>query len=95
MNTLINRVKAACNNCDMEHDTIDKLIAFAYYMGREEATREVSDKYTALIERQRERAAACRYKHMAATVVGPERYIYSSDYAQEMTGLFGSDTTQL
>ena len=40
-------------------------------------------------------AAACRYKHMAATVVGPERYIYSSDYAQEMLGLFVSDTTQL
>lgn len=40
-------------------------------------------------------AATCRYKHMAATVVGPERYIYSSDYAQEMLGLFVSDTTQL
>lgn len=93
--TLINRVKHACDNCDMEVDSVDKLIAFAYYMGREEATRYVSDKYSAHIARQRERADACRYKHMAAAIVGPERYLYTPDYGQEMTGLFGSDETQL
>lgn len=93
--TLINRVKYACDNCDMEVDSVDKLIAFAYYMGREEATRYVSDKYSAHIAQQRERAKSCRYWRMAEDVIGPERYLYAADYAQEMTGLFGSDETQL
>lgn len=94
-NTLINRVKYACDNCDMEIDSADKLIAFAYYMGRESATRYVSDKYVEHIAHQRERARACRYWRMAEDVIGPERYLYMPDYGQEITALFGSDITQI
>ena len=76
---------------DSRPASIEKMILLAYYIGREAAAREVSDMYTAHIAEQRKRASACRYKHMAGAVIGEENYIYHPDYAQEMTGLFGSD----
>lgn len=94
--TVVERIRAAVNSCgDMNKDSIDKLISLAYYIGREEATRTVSDDYTAHIKVQKERAAACRYNKMAATIVGPEDYIYHSDYAMDMMMAFGNDETTL
>ncbi len=78
---------------NMDDDSIDKLIYIAYYMGREEAAREVSDEYADLICNQRERARQCRYKHMAMRVVGDIKYIYNSDYASDITEMFGDDLT--
>jgi ABC-type enterochelin transport system substrate-binding protein len=93
--TLIERVKVALDNADYEKDTIDKLINFAYFMGRETAVKELADKYTALIDEQRARAVQCRYSNMAMKVIGDKRFIYASDYRQDMTGLFGSDETAI
>lgn len=79
---------------DMNSDTaasIEKMIYTAYYMGREDATREVSDKYSALIQEQRKRANECRYSRMANAVIGDKNYIYCADYAQEISNTFGGD----
>lgn len=80
---------------DMEVDDFNKLITMAYYIGREAATKEVSDKYNALIKKQRTRANECRYKNMANKIVGDNDYIYFSDYAGTMTDMFGNDETNL
>lgn len=78
-----------------ERDDIEKLIALAYYIGREEATRSVADAYTAHIAEQHKRALASRYYRMAYEVVGPQEYIYMSDYSGIMTETFGADETEL
>lgn len=93
--TRIERVKAAIKAGGYEKDTLDALIAFAYYAGREEATKESHDKYNALIEEQNKRADECRYSHMAHKVVGDQKYIYSPDYAGDMLETYGSDETEL
>ena len=80
---------------DMSSDSIDRLIAFAYYMGREEATRQISDRYNALIQDMRGRANACRYSHMANKIIGDRDYLYSGDYGQPFTSTFGKDETNL
>ncbi len=79
---------------DMSSDTaasIEKMIYVAYYMGREDATRKVSDEYAALIQEQHKRANECRYSRMANAVVGDKDYIYCADYAQEISNTFGGD----
>lgn len=93
--TIIECVKECVNALDCEKDSIEKVIALAYYIGKEEATREVSDSYKKLIQEQRKRAAKCRYKHMANDIIGNQNYIYFSDYDSAMTGLFGSDDTKI
>ena len=80
---------------DMDVDDWRKLVAMAYYLGREIATKETSDKYKELIHNQRKRANECRYKNMANKIIGNQDYIYCSDYAGDMTALFGSDETNL
>lgn len=93
--TVLEKVRQCVENLDCEKDTAEKLIALAYYIGKEEATREVSDSYKKLLKDQRSRAENCRYKHMAAKIIGDQKYIYFPDYAQDMTGLFGSDKTEV
>lgn len=80
---------------DMDIDDWRKLVAMAYYIGRESAVREISDMYNAHIAEQKKRADACRYSHMAHAVVGEKNYLYHPDYCMEMTTLFGSDETNL
>ncbi len=91
--TIIERVKTALKTGNYEKDSLDKLISMAYYIGRESATKEVSDLYNDLIADQNKRADECRYNIMAHKVVGDHRYIYRSDYAGDMTASFGSDET--
>ena len=97
--TILERVKAiAQSEIDMNDGkaaSIEKMIYMAYYIGREEATREVSDMYNRHIMEQHDRASKCRYRYMADAIVGPETYLYHPDYAQDMTGLFGSDPADL
>lgn len=93
--TVIERVKECVKSLECEKDTTEKLIALAYYIGKEEATREVSDAYTKLIQEQRKRADKCRYKHMAEKIIGSQNYIYFGDYDMAMTGIFGSDDTKI
>ena len=91
--TIIERVKSAIKASDYENDSLNKLVAMAYYMGREDATRRVSDDYTALIAEQNKRADECRYSRMAHKIVGDKNYIHHTDYAGDMTATFGSDET--
>ena len=86
--TVLEKVKTCVNNLECDKDCVEKLIALAYYIGKEEATRDISDKYN-------ERANACRYKHMAHFVIGDTKFIYSPDYAGDMTEAFGSDETNI
>lgn len=74
---------------------IEKMVYMAYYIGREEAVKEVSDMYTEHIRKQHERAEACRYKHMANAVVGTETHLYHPDYRMDMTTTFGSDMADI
>lgn len=69
MTTIRERVKMALENHDFETDNLDKLIALAYFMGQEEATRRISDRYNAHLAAQHKRAEACRYHKMAAEIV--------------------------
>lgn len=94
--TVRDRIKEAVYaDKDMEQDSLNKLLALAYYMGREEATKEVSDQYNAVLAEQRKRAEACRYYNMATKIIGNVKAVYSSDYAGEMTLTFGDDPTEL
>lgn len=95
--TILERVMSAVNDQhDMETDSIDRLIVMAYYIGREQSAKEISDKYNAHMAAQSARAATSRYHKMAASILdnGPG-YIYSSDYSGDMTSTFGQDLTQL
>lgn len=74
-----------------EPASVEKMLLVAYYMGREQATREISDRYNAHIAEQKKRASECRYHDMAAAVVGKEDFLYSPDYSMEVTSLFGGD----
>ena len=46
--TINERIKQAIENFDSETDNLDKIIALAYFIGREEATNEISDKVNAI-----------------------------------------------
>lgn len=90
--TILERVHSIVNsNIDVNDTSVEKLIYMAYYIGREEAVKEVSDMYVRHITEQHERAGKCRYRHMAESIVAPERYLYHPDYRQDMTATFGSD----
>lgn len=93
--TIVERIKKAIKNLDCETDNIDKLVALAYYIGREDAAREISDKYNAVLAEQRKRADDSRYHNLANEIIGSTRYIHSSDYAQDMKTMFGGDKTKL
>lgn len=76
---------------DLQNPAIADLLWLAYQIGREDGVRDMSDKYRALIRQMRERADACRYKHMAHDVIGDKDYIYHPDYAGDMKSMFGRD----
>ncbi len=94
--TVKERVLETLNVVDMDCDSYEKLIAMAYYMGRERATREICDKHNARMKKIKERAKSCRYWKMAEKVLGEEAgEIYSADYAGDMTETFADDETEL
>lgn len=94
--TILERIKIAreSNEAWKDEDTLNKLIALAYEIGRESGVKEISDDYTALIASMRERANACRYPHMANAIIG-KAHIYHYAYAGDITDTFGSDKTNL
>jgi hypothetical protein len=89
------RVLKALENREFEVDSIDKIITLAYYMGREQAAKEVCDSVRAIFSEQQKRAAESRYHNYAMTIQGNIDYIYHPDYAGDMTSMFGSDGTVL
>lgn len=80
------RIFKAMSNVNLDEDTVDRLIYLAWMMGREEATKEVSDKYTEVLKGQHERAKNCRYHNLAENIIGfSGDYIYFADYSQDVT----------
>jgi len=79
----------------MDADTLDNLLAVAYWMGREEEAKRAGDKIAAHLAAQHQRAANCRYHRMAQAVVGKETIIYLPNYAGDYTDAFGGDPTTL
>ena len=77
----------------MDEDDARKLIALAYYMGRESAVREVCDQAAAIFAAQINRADQCRYHNLAHNIQGGITKIYHSDYSGDFTSTFGSDPT--
>ena len=83
------------HNYDMETDNVNKIIAIAYYMGREDSCIETSNEYRKLLAKQKERARQCRYYKMALEVQGDIDYIYMPDYARDMTKTFAYDKSEI
>lgn len=99
-NTAKARIQSAIKNTDWEtindHPAdLDALLALAYEMGREDATRAVSDDYTALIAAMRKRANASRCWRAANKIIGDADHLHHSDYRGDMTALADSITTDL
>lgn len=97
--TIQDRVKAALTKKDTvwgeKEDNIDKLIAIAYHMGYEKATKRTSDAYAKLLSEQIERANKCRYHKMAMEVQGNKDHIYMPSYGGDVTDVFSDDNTNL
>ena len=79
------------NTDNLECDTLRKVVYVAYYLGREKSAREICDDASTLIAGMADRAKSCRYRHMAESVIGDRRVIYSPDYAGDIGGEFGND----
>lgn len=95
MKTINQRLDEIINSqVDFESDSIEKLIQMAYYRGRETAAKEVCDEAAKVFAEQHEKAEKCRYRHMAAKVVGTQKIIYHGDYDGGMTSMFGRDITK-
>ena len=92
--TINERIKIAINSFDGEVDSIDKLIAVAYFAGREAAAKEICDQAHDIFSEQKKRANHCRYSHMAMEIQGNVDSIRSADYCAEMTNTFGNDATK-
>ena len=93
--TIKERIKQALANMDCETDSIDKVIGLAYYMGREDAAKEICDKASTIFEKQSKIAQNCRYRNLAMKVQGNITCIYHGDYSQIMTEEFGGDETTI
>lgn len=93
--TVNERIRKALEAANLGEDSLDRLIAAAYYIGREESAKDISDRHTAQMEAAKDKAAACRYHRMAAEVISDLQVIYSTDYAGEVGSTFGGDETAL
>lgn len=86
--------QALTSDWDIDTYDINSLVAAAYYMGREDATKEVSDCYKAKIQEMRKTAQECRYHKMAESVInsamGQSDYIYFDDYSQSVKNELGT-----
>ena len=97
MCTIRERIQHALDTSDWSEDSYDTLIALAYFMGREEAVRILSGKYSKAFELQRRRAEKCRYYKMADAVIGKKIDIAAGLVVEDsnVTQEFGDDLTAL
>ena len=93
--TKAEKLKESLKSGDFGGDGIDAMIIYAYYAGKEKATKTVSDNYNKLLSEQKRRAKDCRYHHMAMNVQGNVNYIYHEDYSQDVIKTFGGDEIYL
>lgn len=70
---------------------LDKLLAYAYYRGREEADKQVSDMYRDQMRKIREDARKMRYYKSVLSILPASDYIYTPDYAGDHSSEFGGD----
>lgn len=95
MKTIKTRINQALHLQLDGTDSIDKIIAIAYYMGAEAAVKQHSDKVNAVFRAQKERAEVCRYHKLAMQIQGDVDYVYDSHHAGDITATFGDDETDL
>lgn len=87
--------EALSNITKADVGSLDRLLAYAYYAGREQATRGYADKVREVFKEQKERARSLRYNKLGMYVQGNIDYVYSSDYAGSYQDEVGNDLTDL
>ena len=94
--TTYERVKKALESYDFDENGngVNELIAYAYFLGKCNKSKELCDKIRALLEEQHNRANECRYHKMANDIIGKQTFIYDGDYDQWI-GMFSHDKTQI
>ena len=101
--TILDRIRQIMSdNCEAQNITddstpasLEKMVWVTYWVAYEAATRRTSDVYSKHIAEQKQRANSCRYTHMANRIVGPQDYIYLSDYSGDITATFGGDPADI
>lgn len=90
--TMLDAVKRIISdkNALYSGDTIERLIAFAYFYGREQATKETSDAYRSMIKDMRKRAEKSRYTSLINEAIGEKNYLLFNDYTGRITKEIGS-----
>lgn len=83
--TVYDYLKSIMDADDKNLTREEKAIRYAYWIGREEATKHVSDKYNTLLAEQIERAKACRYHRLAMDVQGGHTHLYMEDCSGTIT----------
>ena len=78
-----------------EGDTIARAIAVAYYVGRERATKEVSDAYRKKIREMHQKAQKSRYSALINDVIGDKDYLLFPDYTGRVTQELGCLKTDI
>lgn len=68
-----------------------KIMQYAYYAGKERATKIICDKASEIFAEQRKRAKECRYHKMAEQIIGGQTMIYSPHYSGDFQEAFGDD----
>lgn len=74
--------KAFGNGSISNEDTIERIVAAAYFMGYEKGIKNASDEYTKLLREQKERAKKERYHNIAMRVQGNIDYIWMYNYSE-------------
>ena len=95
--TTYERVKKALESYNFDDENgngVNELIAYAYFLGKCEKSKELCDKAHSMLEAQLNRAKGCRYHKMAEDVVGRQTILYDGDYDQWI-GMFSQDKTEV
>lgn len=95
--TTYERVNKALESYDFDDENgngVNELIAYAYFLGKCNKSKELCDKIRALLEEQHNRANECRYHKMANDIIGKQTFIYDGDYDQWIN-MFAHDKTEI
>ena len=95
--TTYERVKKALESYNFDDENgngVNELIAYAYFLGKCEKSKELCDKAHSIFGEQHNRANSCRYHKLAEDVVGRQTILYDGDYDQWI-GMFSQDKTEV
>ena len=76
---------------DMNKNDLKKLVNYAYYLGRHEATRECCKSANKIFREQIQRANNSRFKNFALKIQGNIHTIYHTDYSDDYVKMFNDD----